>query len=1238
MVSISLRAYVNEINDLVDEHQIDEAIAHCRHILEHYPKHVDTYRMLGKAYLEEQRYGDAADIMQRVLSSVPEDFIAQVGMSIIREDEGNLDSAIYHMERAFETQPSNHAIQSELRRLNTKRDGIELTRVRLTRGALARMYAHGHLYDQAISELLAALSENPNRFDLQNLLAEMYYKTDKKVDAAETCTRILEKLPYCINANKLLTQILEESGRPEEAQRYRQRWMALDPYAKFVGEEFPLIDTVPDNHVSLEHLEYDPSSLYEMEKGQPAWATSLGLSLSEQGEETGEPIPDWLEDQAGDQFDDLRPTEMLPPEEADPFFNDQSAVMDGKRIGLIPQAETGDQVQSDDWLPDLDDAAQAAEPSSKEEDWLAALDTAEAGDLSDTDPSPFSLDDEQEADEWLTSLETPSKEPDLFTEDQEEEDWFASLETPDEGPEPSDQELLADQEDEDTDDWLASLEMPTEEPDLFTDDQEDDHDWLASLQEKTSDVFPSSKETAAADPDTELPDFLKQAGWQAGSRTADEYAPMDLNEEEELAAAEIPDWIKEMAPAEEEREEEDLTAEADPEWMKSLDAPASSPADWLKELEKETPETGTASGQEIEADDAGMAWLETLAAKQGIPDEELTTTAEQRAEISAEDLLPDISSDDIDSHDMPQLQPEPAEEESADTDWLQQIGKRDEILDEEELPEEPGDETPAWLESIQQDDASQADRGDDDTISRFLAAKAVLGADSAPPDETEADEPAIEDWLTEAAEPLEEPPQPASPVDEEADSFDSAWLDAIGAEAAQEAAEHQPASFKELLPAEDQLEEEPPQPASPVDEEADSFDTSWLDAIGAEAAQEAAEEQPGEDEWLAGIAQTSEAEDDEPGTDWLKAISQEAGEETAEEQPEKPEETPQEESSPSDLQAEPAGETMESFSPVDEEEDDFDMDWLDEISSEAAGQAAGEEAISPVDQHLEDLDIDWLDEISPQAAQEAPEEETALADEAPEADQWTPGLADETLQPVSPAEEDQEDLDVSWLEDIGTEAAQEAEEEKPEPVEESPAGEDWLAAIEQEDDLSQQDIISDTDAWLLSMEEASVEEQEEPEIEITGSDEWLTSLGVQLEEDQVEAEPTVPSEVKTPDEEFTEAQVEAEIQPTTAEEWQPESEIEPVDEAEPAPDPFAEKLEAARQQVQVGDLDGALKTFGALIKKGKLVEEIIQDLIEAATRHPINVNLWQMLGDAHLRLDQLQEALDAYSKAEDLLR
>ncbi len=138
MAIIPLRQYNREIEGLIDTGQLDEAVAHCRHVLESFPKHIATYRLLGKAYLEQQRFGDAADIFQRVLSSVPDDHVANIGLSLIREDEGNLDAAIWYMERALEAQPSNSAIKDELRRLYGRRDGIEPPKVRLTRGALAR--------------------------------------------------------------------------------------------------------------------------------------------------------------------------------------------------------------------------------------------------------------------------------------------------------------------------------------------------------------------------------------------------------------------------------------------------------------------------------------------------------------------------------------------------------------------------------------------------------------------------------------------------------------------------------------------------------------------------------------------------------------------------------------------------------------------------------------------------------------------------------------------------------------------------------------------------------------------------------------------------------------------------------------------------------------------------------------------------------------------------------------------
>ena len=137
MAKIPLRAYIREVEKLINQQKLDEAIAHCKHILKQFPKHVDSYRLLGSAYLENKRFSEASDIFQRVLSVIPDDLIAHIAMSIIREDEGNFDSAIWHMERAFEIQPSASSIQSDLRRLFTARDGAEPSKIPLTKKSLS---------------------------------------------------------------------------------------------------------------------------------------------------------------------------------------------------------------------------------------------------------------------------------------------------------------------------------------------------------------------------------------------------------------------------------------------------------------------------------------------------------------------------------------------------------------------------------------------------------------------------------------------------------------------------------------------------------------------------------------------------------------------------------------------------------------------------------------------------------------------------------------------------------------------------------------------------------------------------------------------------------------------------------------------------------------------------------------------------------------------------------------------
>ena len=299
MADITLRAYVKYIDELIEQQKLDEAISHCRRILEAYPKHLDTYRLLGKAYLEAKRYGDAADIFQRVLSAAPDDFVSHIGMAIVREDEGNLDSAIWHMERAFETNPANPAIQQELRRLIGNRDGVEPAKVRMTRGALARMYAHGELYSQAIAELRAALQEDPERPDLQVMLASMYLRTNQHLEAAEVGNEILEKLPYCLEANRIMASVLRANNKTEEASTYHRRLAAIDPYMAFVDDARLSPETIDASSVKLERLDWSPGQpMPSTEPGKPSWAASLSVKLgdTDSGTLKTPSKPAWLEE------------------------------------------------------------------------------------------------------------------------------------------------------------------------------------------------------------------------------------------------------------------------------------------------------------------------------------------------------------------------------------------------------------------------------------------------------------------------------------------------------------------------------------------------------------------------------------------------------------------------------------------------------------------------------------------------------------------------------------------------------------------------------------------------------------------------------------------------------------------------------------------------------------------------------------------------------------------------------
>ena len=93
-----------------------------------------------------------------------------------------------------------------------------------------------------------------------------------------------------------------------------------------------------------------------------------------------------------------------------------------------------------------------------------------------------------------------------------------------------------------------------------------------------------------------------------------------------------------------------------------------------------------------------------------------------------------------------------------------------------------------------------------------------------------------------------------------------------------------------------------------------------------------------------------------------------------------------------------------------------------------------------------------------------------------------------------------------------------------------------------------------------------------------------------------------------------------------------------VEEAEPVIETEESIFANARRALAEGEIGFASDLYNRLVARRADLEQVIADMQNALYRYPLDINFWQIMGDAYLRTDKLQEALDAYTEAEELLR
>ncbi|MGD9099584.1 MAG: hypothetical protein PVF45_03825, partial [Anaerolineae bacterium] len=581
MSEITLREYCEDIDKLIEQGSLDAAISHCQHILRTYPKYLPAYRLMGTAALEKDDQEAAIDLFGRALSMDPEDLDARIGLSVVNEQNANVEQAVWHMERAFELAPDNQTIIGELRRLYRQRDGVEPTQVSLTRGALARLYARGDLYTQAINEFRRLLEGAPDRVDLQTALAETLWRAEQRIDAVETSLLILEKLPYCLKANLILGEIWCSSGREEEGDTHLKRAQAIDPPNQtawtLFGERSPLSLA----EVRISRMEYVTPTA-PVEEGS-AWLEHIvqegaGLSTDDQV------VPDWLQtvaDSADIEASSPTETATLEPEQVPDWLQAAAASAETvtEEIATEPVTTAHPPTEGDmpDWLADM--APFDAAPTTVQEpdaipddvpDWLADMAPPDAV-LTDT-PEPDAI--PGDVPDWSAEMAPPdaapadAQEPDVIPGDVP--DWLAEMAPADATPADAQE---PDAISGDVPDWLADMAPLDAAP---AEAQEPDAppgalpDWLSEMAPAES--APPVAEQAGLAP-ADIPDWLSAMAPPDAARPG---IP-DLD----LPPADVPDWLIETAPAEAESLAQEPTAQAEPEPPPLV---AAEKPDWLAEL------------------------------------------------------------------------------------------------------------------------------------------------------------------------------------------------------------------------------------------------------------------------------------------------------------------------------------------------------------------------------------------------------------------------------------------------------------------------------------------------------------------------------------------------------------------------------------------------------------------------------------------------------------------------------
>jgi tetratricopeptide (TPR) repeat protein len=212
----------------------------CREYLERNPGSVEHLRLLGGALLKQARYSDAEQIIRQALALQPDFPHLHDDLGSALALQGRHEEAVPCFEQAIRLEPqlpqAHRKLGEALAALGHGREADESFEEFFDRDpgrgkvALALDHLRSGRKDDALETLRSALRENADNVDALRLLAQLYWREEKRLSDAEALLRRATRLaPGHTMAWTMLGGLLLESNRHADAMECYQSALKTDP-------------------------------------------------------------------------------------------------------------------------------------------------------------------------------------------------------------------------------------------------------------------------------------------------------------------------------------------------------------------------------------------------------------------------------------------------------------------------------------------------------------------------------------------------------------------------------------------------------------------------------------------------------------------------------------------------------------------------------------------------------------------------------------------------------------------------------------------------------------------------------------------------------------------------------------------------------------------------------------------------------------------------------------------------